>query len=1098
MLAMAAFVASLAPTAQAATCTDTWTGMAGDGQWTTAANWSTGSVPGSADVVCIGGTTTYTVTLAGNSPDITSLELDGTSGTQTLQVEATDNCGGASSAILSMSAGGSVDAEGKIEMTQTGTCHSGVPELEMTGGTLTNRGTIQTDAGNATGTFDLDGGITNQGVININTLTDFGANITNATLDNRGQINTTGSVQLVVASGSSSIIINDAGGIISNGGASSDTGGMELAGGSTFVQGAGTTNPSGFDPANPAVLMLNSALEYNGGGSSSIQFRGAGDLTGNLAADQELTLAATDFCGGATNAVATASGSFTNAGTIEMTQINSGCHNGIPELEIPTGTLTNTGTLQLDLGGASSAFYLDGNITNQGQINVNTNTDYGQIVSGAILDNKRQLAIATGQQLLAVSGRASTIINDTGGSITNNGGTGSLYVDSSNTYDQGAGTTSPSSSDPSTPAVTLNNSTLNYTGSGASAIDYRGAGHLSGNLAAGQNLDINATDFCSGAVNAVATASGSFTNAGTIEMTHIGSCGNGTDSLVLPAADTLTNSSSGIVSAVSGTASTGRTIGSAIDNSGTVDAQIPLTVQGDLDQSAGITSVASGSTLTPTAMTLTGGTLTGAGTVAGTSVTNTSGTVQPGSLTAPATLTISGPYSQGSGGTLAVPDNGPGAGQASQLDVGAGSGPIKGVLRILPTSSYAPTAAPGDTIKALVSPGVTPDLGPPRPTNTVAPSISGTPAVGNTLTCNPGTWANAPTSFSYQWQRDGSDISGATASTYTVQTADDGHGLTCVVTGIEHPLPGNKGFEPANAAGLANAVVVNPYPDGTGTATSAAANVVTTPKPTTPPSITGTPAVGRTLVCARGTWSFTPTSYAYQWNRDGNPIPGATHPQYTITRSDAGHTLSCRVTASNGRGSASATTTTVSVPAPPVEKKNVDVLPVSGTIRIKLPGSDHYVVLRAGERIPLGTLVDATHGQVQIVSAKNRRGITTTGIFYAGIFRITQAKGARVELTVLTLAGPGPTGCTFHDVLEARRRGHRTRSLWGHSRGAFKTVGNYASATERGTTWLTEDSCDGTRIRVTQDSVTVHDFPHHRTFVLRAGHSFTAHPGKGG
>ena len=69
------------------------------------------------------------------------------------------------------------------------------------------------------------------------------------------------------------------------------------------------------------------------------------------------------------------------------------------------------------------------------------------------------------------------------------------------------------------------------------------------------------------------------------------------------------------------------------------------------------------------------------------------------------------------------------------------------------------------------------------PSNTTPPLISGTPAVGETLSCSGGSWKGAPTpSFTYQWLRDGTAISDATQSSYTVQATDCGRRLTCTVT----------------------------------------------------------------------------------------------------------------------------------------------------------------------------------------------------------------------------------------------------------------------------------------------------------------------------
>lgn len=69
------------------------------------------------------------------------------------------------------------------------------------------------------------------------------------------------------------------------------------------------------------------------------------------------------------------------------------------------------------------------------------------------------------------------------------------------------------------------------------------------------------------------------------------------------------------------------------------------------------------------------------------------------------------------------------------------------------------------------------------PVNTVAPVVSGTATVGQTLSTTNGTWTGAPApTFTYQWQRSGSNIGGATSNTYVIQSADVGSTLRCVVT----------------------------------------------------------------------------------------------------------------------------------------------------------------------------------------------------------------------------------------------------------------------------------------------------------------------------
>lgn len=78
------------------------------------------------------------------------------------------------------------------------------------------------------------------------------------------------------------------------------------------------------------------------------------------------------------------------------------------------------------------------------------------------------------------------------------------------------------------------------------------------------------------------------------------------------------------------------------------------------------------------------------------------------------------------------------------------------------------------------------------------------------------------------------------------------------------------------------------------------------------PNITGTLAEGVKLAASTGTWAYGTFSYGYQWkdcDSSGEackPIGGATNPNYTLTSSDVGHTITVAVTATSGGDSATA------------------------------------------------------------------------------------------------------------------------------------------------------------------------------------------------
>lgn len=174
------------------------------------------------------------------------------------------------------------------------------------------------------------------------------------------------------------------------------------------------------------------------------------------------------------------------------------------------------------------------------------------------------------------------------------------------------------------------------------------------------------------------------------------------------------------------------------------------------------------------------------------------------------------------------------------------------------------------------------------PSNSVAPVITGTPTLNQTLTCDLGSWANIPTSFTVQWKAGGTPISGATSQSLTLAVAQIGAAITVTVTAT-------------NDIGSASA---------TSSATSAVAGLA--PAVSVMPAVTGGLRVGQTLTSDNGTWQFVPTGYTYQWQRDNagggvfSNIGSATAATHVNVVADIACMVRCVVTATNATGSTAA------------------------------------------------------------------------------------------------------------------------------------------------------------------------------------------------
>src|SRR5439155_986030 len=177
-------------------------------------------------------------------------------------------------------------------------------------------------------------------------------------------------------------------------------------------------------------------------------------------------------------------------------------------------------------------------------------------------------------------------------------------------------------------------------------------------------------------------------------------------------------------------------------------------------------------------------------------------------------------------------------------------------------------------------------------TQAVAPAITTQPVnqsvtAGQTATFTIAATGTAP--LSYQWQKNGTAIAGATSSTYVTPgatTTDSGATFNVVVS---------------NSKGSVTS--------GPATLTVSAATVV--------PTISTQP-VNRTVTAGQtATFSVTATGTAplgYQWQKNGSAIAGATSSTYTTpvtTTADNGATFKVVITNAAGNATSNSATLTV-------------------------------------------------------------------------------------------------------------------------------------------------------------------------------------------
>ncbi|MBI2512496.1 MAG: immunoglobulin domain-containing protein [Opitutae bacterium] len=326
-------------------------------------------------------------------------------------------------------------------------------------------------------------------------------------------------------------------------------------------------------------------------------------------------------------------------------------------------------------------------------------------------------------------------------------------------------------------------------------------------------------------------------------------------------------------------------------------------------------------------------------------------------------------------------------------------------------------------------------------TNTAtAPSITTQPAAqtvtaGGAVSFSVAASGTAP--LSYQWRKDGTAISGATSSTYSIASAA------------------------ASDAGTYSAVVSNSAGSATSNGATLTVNAANT---TTAPSITTQPAAQ--TVTAGGAVSFSVAAsgtapLSYQWRKDGTAISGATSSTYSIASAAASDAGTYSVVVSNSAGSATSNGATLTVNAAnTTTAPSITTQPASVTVS---PGQSATFSVAASGTAPLSyqwrkdgaTIAGATSASYTIASVASSDAASYTvvvtnsvGSATSNAATLTLAASIFPHLTALTFDGSGRLYATdsTNDTIQRIAADGTVYLVAGSTGSAGSTNGNGSAA----------------------------------------------------